>query len=134
MTTLTTNDQFGIISKFIEKEGLPSVSLLSSEGSSAFEILVSTLLSARTRDEVTLSATRQLFAARGNRAVRGKMSMLWGMTTPKIEKLFYPVAFFRQRAASLQKRATQLLDSFEGSVPATIQELVSLPGVGVKTA
>ncbi|KKS95598.1 MAG: putative endonuclease III (DNA-(apurinic orapyrimidinic site) lyase), endonuclease III [Microgenomates group bacterium GW2011_GWC1_43_13] len=92
-------------------------------GSDPYKTLVSTLLSARTKDEVTLEACNRLFARAKN---LGQLSKLEIET---IEKLIYPVGFYKTKAKHLKK-----LSSLITEVPETAEELIKLPGVGVKTA
>ena len=93
-----------------------------------FLVLVSTVLSLRTRDKVTFEASERLFAlARTPKA-------LAALPVAKIQKAIYPASFFRVKARSLRKLAQELLDRYGGRVPDTIEELLTLPGVGRKTA
>ena len=91
-------------------------------------VLVSTILSLRTKDEVTMVASKQLLAqAPGPREL-----ML--LSEEKIARLAYPVGFYRTKAASLKKIARILLEQYDGKVPADMDALLVLPGVGRKTA
>jgi len=91
-------------------------------------VLVSTILSLRTKDEVTLEASKRLLEqAPGPR----KLSEL---PEDRIASLAYPAGFYRNKAASLKKIAAILLEQYEGKVPADMDELLALPGVGRKTA
>ena len=107
---------------------LPVVTLISQEGGDPFRILISTLLSARTKDEVTADASTRLFAAAGTPQAVLKL------TEARIAKLIYPVGFYRTKARNLRAACRALVDDFSGAVPDTIDELVRLPGVGRKTA
>jgi len=91
-------------------------------------VLVSTILSLRTKDEVTLAASGRLLEKAGNPAE------LNAKKEETIEKLIYPVGFYRNKAASLKKIAAILLEKYDGQVPRTMDELLALPGVGRKTA
>jgi len=93
-----------------------------------FTILCSTLLSFRTKDEVTLQAIQRLSQ------VANTPSDMLKLTPKEIEKLIYPVGFYRKKAKSLHSVAKELIDRFDGVVPNTIEELLSIKGVGVKTA
>ena len=93
-----------------------------------FQILIATLLSARTQDATTLAASTRLFKkAPTPRAVAA-------LTVKQIEKLIYPVGFYRNKAVFVKEASQALVASFGGQVPATLEELISLPGVGRKTA
>jgi endonuclease-3 len=91
-------------------------------------VLVSTILSLRTKDEVTLVTSRRLLEKAPSPA---KMLAL-----PEAEaaRLAYPAGFYRTKAASLRKIAAILLDRYGGAVPPDMEALLALPGVGRKTA
>jgi endonuclease-3 len=109
--------------------GLPAIEKISEEQSgTAFHVLIATMLSAQTRDAVTLEASTRLFAAAPTPAAMLKLS------TARIEKLIYPVSFYRNKAAHVKETCAKLLTEFDGVVPATMAELLTLPGVGRKTA
>jgi len=91
-------------------------------------VLVSTILSLRTKDEVTLTASKRLLEKAGS------PEELNSMNQEKIEKLIYPVGFYRNKASSLKKIAFILLEQYNGKVPASMEALLDLPGVGRKTA
>ena len=109
--------------------GLPAIEKISAEQSgTAFQVLVATMLSAQTRDAVTLEASTRLFAKAPTPAAMLKLS------TAQIEKLIYPVSFYRNKAVHVKAACRKLLDEFGGVVPSTMDELLTLPGVGRKTA
>ena len=91
-------------------------------------VLVSTILSLRTKDEVTLAASKRLLEKAGDPA------HLLAMKEQRIAELIYPVGFYRTKAASLKKIAAILLEQYSGKVPASMNDLLALPGVGRKTA
>jgi endonuclease-3 len=93
-----------------------------------FQILIATLLSARTQDATTHAASTRLF-----RRARTPRTMV-GMSVGEIEKLIYPVSFYRSKARHVKACCRMLLDRFGGRVPSTLEDLVMLPGVGRKTA
>jgi endonuclease-3 len=91
-------------------------------------VLVSTILSLRTKDDVTLRTSRQLLEkAPGPRE-------LAALREDAIARLAYPAGFYRTKAANLKKIAAILLDQYNGEVPADMDALLALPGVGRKTA
>ena len=93
-----------------------------------FQVLISTMLSAQTRDPVTAAASARLFkVARTPRT----MAALPVMT---IQKLIYPVSFYRVKARAVKETCRQIVERFGGRVPGTMEELLTLPGVGRKTA
>ena len=86
------------------------------------------MLSAQTRDPVTLEASTRLFAKAPTPEAMVRLS------EAQIEKLIYPVSFYRNKAVHVKATCRQLLDEFGGVVPSTMAELLTLPGVGRKTA
>ena len=108
---------------------LPAIEKISeAQQEDAFQVLIGTLLSARTKDAVTLAASTRLFArARTPRAVAA-------LSLREIETLIYPVSFFRNKAEHVKGCCEALATRFGGRVPSTLDELVTLPGVGRKTA
>jgi endonuclease-3 len=97
-------------------------------GSDPYKTLISTLMSARTKDEVTLLAAERLFE------VAPGFKQLNRLDTDSIEKLIYPVGFYKTKARHIKELARKVLTKFDGKVPMTRTDLVSLPGVGIKTA
>ncbi|PIQ96372.1 MAG: endonuclease III [Nitrospinae bacterium CG11_big_fil_rev_8_21_14_0_20_56_8] len=93
-----------------------------------FHVLVGCILSLRTRDAVTLPASRRLLRRAGTPA------KLVALTEEEIQKAVYPVAFYRNKARNLRELCRELLDRHAGRVPDSIEELVQLKGVGRKTA
>jgi endonuclease-3 len=93
-----------------------------------FHVLIATMLSAQTRDAVTDAASRRLF-----RAARTARTMA-RLEVKEIERLIYPVSFYRNKARHVQAACEQIVIRFGGRVPSTMAELLSLPGVGRKTA
>ena len=91
-------------------------------------VLVSTIISLRTKDEVTLTSSSRLLEKAGSPAE------LYALKEEKIAKLIYPAGFYRNKAVSLKKIANILLEQYGGKVPASMDALLALPGVGRKTA
>jgi endonuclease-3 len=108
---------------------LPAVEKISDEqAQEPFQILIATLLSARTQDATTHAASTRLFRrARTPRAMAK-------LTVSEIEELIYPVSFYRHKACHVKACCEMLVARFGGRVPATLEQLVTLPGVGRKTA
>ena len=96
--------------------------------SSPWAVLVSTIISLRTKDDVTLAASEKLLEKAANPAE------LAALRQDKIEKLIYPAGFYRNKAASLKKIAAILIEQYNGKVPSSMEALLALPGVGRKTA
>jgi endonuclease-3 len=93
-----------------------------------FRILISCLLSLRTKDKTTSEASARLFALARTPAALLKLSK------GRIERAIYPVGFFRTKAKAIHAICRRLLSVYQGKVPQSIDELVTLPGVGRKTA
>jgi endonuclease-3 len=107
----------------------PAIEKLSEENSATpFQTLISTLLSAQTRDSVTHDASLRLFA------VAPTSRKLAALAEAEIQSLIYPVSFYRIKARHAREAARRIVTRFRGRVPATMEELLTLPGVGRKTA
>ena len=93
-----------------------------------FQVLIATMLSAQTRDSVTAAASARLF-----RVARTPRSMAQ-LSRARIQNLIYPVSFYRHKAVHVKDTCRQIMERFGGRVPSTMAELLTLPGVGRKTA
>lgn len=93
-----------------------------------FRILISCLLSLRTKDKTTSEASARLFALAHTPAG------LLNLSRRKIERAIYPVGFYRTKAKAIHAICRRLLEVHGGKVPQSIDELITLPGVGRKTA
>src|SRR3954451_4405880 len=93
-----------------------------------FQVLIATMLSAQTKDAVTHAASTRLFAV-----ARTPAAML-ELSPRRIERLIYPVSFYRNKAVHVLRTCEQIVTRYGGKVPATMAELLTLPGVGRKTA
>jgi endonuclease-3 len=108
---------------------LPAIEKISErQAEDPFQVLIATLLSARTQDATTLAASTRLF-----RVARTPRTMA-RLTVRQIERLIYPVSFYRHKARHVKAACRVLVERFGGRVPATMEELLVLPGVGRKTA
>ncbi len=94
----------------------------------AFRVLIGTLLSARTQDATTHAASTRLFARAASPEAMSRLSVR------EIERLIYPVSFFRTKARHVKAACDRLMKVYGGKVPDTMEELLTLPGVGRKTA
>lgn len=106
----------------------PVVEFVARQNNDPFRILIATILSARTTDQITTKVIEKLF-----REVSGFRD-LEKLSLPEIEQLIYPVGFYRQKARQLQKLPEIIARDFQGIIPSEIEELIKLPGVGRKTA
>jgi endonuclease-3 len=117
------------LAREIEGLELPAVEKISeSQQKDPFQILISALLSARTQDGTTLAASTRLFAKAPTAAALARLPV------KQIEKLIYPVSFYRNKAVFVKDAAKMILTRFDGKVPRTLEEMMLLPGVGRKTA
>ena len=117
------------LAREIEGLELPAVEKISeSQKKDPFQILISALLSARTQDGTTLAASTRLFAKAATAGAVAKLPV------KQIEKLIFPVSFYRNKAVFVKETATTIATRFGGRVPSTLEELIMLPGVGRKTA
>jgi endonuclease-3 len=108
---------------------LPAVEKISeSSQDDPFQVLIGTLLSARTQDATTAAASERLFT------VAHTPKTMAALTVKRIERLIYPVSFYRHKARHVKATCQILVDRFHSRVPSTMEELLTLPGVGRKTA
>jgi len=107
---------------------VPVVDLIAAQTKDPFKVLVATILSARTKDEVTAAASRRLFKRADT------VDDLNRLSVPELEKIIYPVGFFRNKAKYLAALPGVLQEEFGGRIPDVVEQLVKLPGVGRKTA
>ena len=97
-------------------------------GRDPFLVLMSCLLSLRTKDKTTAEASQRLFA------LASTPDRMRQLTRSVLEQALYPVGFYRTKAKQIQQICAQLLERYQGRVPDRIDELLTLPGVGRKTA
>lgn len=106
----------------------PVVGIVAKESRDPFQILIACVLSLRTKDRTTAEASHRLFALASDPA------SMWKLSRSKVEAAIYPVGFFRTKAKQIHAMCARILDAYEGRVPDSIEELLTLPGVGRKTA
>ena len=121
---------FSSFHKAIEDEGrtLPSLSIIAGQKEDPFRVLIATILSLRTRDEVTLASSERLFI------LADTPSSMLGLSLEEIERAIYPAGFYKTKAKTIHAICEILLSEYEGRVPSTSEDLMKLPGVGIKTA
>jgi endonuclease III len=118
-----------VLAREIDGLELPAVETITQSGQEdPFHVLIATLLSARTQDATTLAASTRLFRAARTARAMAKLPVR------KIERLIYPVSFYRNKARHLKSACRILVDRFHSRVPSTMEALLTLPGVGRKTA
>jgi len=107
----------------------PAVEKINEESQEdAFQVLISTMLSAQTRDPVTAAASARLF-----RVARTPRTLA-ALPRATIQKLIYPVSFYRVKSRTVKETSRQIVERFGGRVPDRMEDLLTLPGVGRKTA
>ncbi|NOY07309.1 MAG: endonuclease III, partial [Spirochaetes bacterium] len=116
------------MNEYLFSEELPSVSQVAQKKHDPFRVLVSTVISLRTKDQVTLAASNKLFARADS------PETLINVSENEIAGLIYPAGFYRTKARNLKRIAEILLEKFKGKVPEKMENLLALPGVGRKTA
>ena len=121
-------NMLSVLRKETKRWKQPIVGTFATGENALFKILISTVLSLRTKDKTTEEASHRLFGK-----VRTPQELL-KLDAAAVEKLIYPVGFYHTKAKNLLKICDQLENRFGGQVPGEMEELLSLPGVGRKTA
>ncbi len=117
-----------ILRRHVPKWDTPIVTLMAETYESPFRVLISCILSLRTQDSTTAKASHRLFAVADTPRAMLKLS------AKKIEKLIFPVGFYKTKAKNILDICRTLVDQYAGNVPDDIDELLKLKGVGRKTA
>tara|TARA_B100001750_G_scaffold205727_1_gene182979 strand:- start:107 stop:763 length:657 start_codon:yes stop_codon:yes gene_type:complete len=117
-----------IIKKTIQQWEEPAVGVVARKSHDPFCILIACLLSLRTKDETTAEASYRLFKLADN------PNRMLKLPLNQVEKAIYPVGFYKTKARQIHAICQTLLKDFGGVVPSTIDELLTLKGVGRKTA
>ena len=114
--------------KELEKLSKEGIRLAAEEWSKPWQTLISTMLSARTRDETTIRVSNLLFSRYKTTKALGNASLI------SIQKIIRPVNFFRNKSKSIKNCCKILASLYKGNPPRDFDKLVKLPGVGRKTA
>jgi endonuclease III len=109
-------------------QALPSVSAIARRNHDPFRVLVATMISLRTKDEVTSRASEALLS------LAPTPTRLAALPVSTIARSIYPAGFYRTKAGHLREVARLLLERHSGKVPPDMEALLQLPGVGRKTA
>jgi len=117
-----------ILRREVPRWETPIVTLMAETYQSPFRVLISCILSLRTQDATTAKASHRLFA------LADSPETMLKLTAKKIEKLIYPVGFYRTKARNILEICQTLIDRYAGQVPDSIDELLKFRGVGRKTA
>ncbi len=119
---------FAQIRRAIRPLQTPAVTQIAAQNRDPFRVLISCLISLRTKDEVTDAASKRLFAQADTPRKMLKLS------EKEIAKLIFPAGFYRTKAKQIRAISRALLDQHRGRVPDSLEELLRLNGVGRKTA
>ncbi len=118
-----------ILEKEFPKWNAPVVSLIAKrDHRTPFQILISTIISLRTKDQITAQVSERLF-----RIAKTPEDIL-KLTEEEIQKAIYPAGFYKNKAKTIKRIAQIIVEKYNGKVPDTLEELLKLPGVGRKTA
>ncbi len=117
-----------ILRKAVKKFDDPSVTMISKRWHDPFLVLISCMLSQRTKDTTTLPASERLFA------LASRPQDFLTLSLAKIERAIFPVGFYRTKARSIKSVCRVLMNQFQSKVPDDIDTLLTLQGVGRKTA
>jgi endonuclease-3 len=117
-----------ILQKATEKLRDPLVTNISKKRKDPFQILIATILSLRTKDEMTYKASKELFVRADN------PKKMLEIPREDLEKIIYPVGFYRRKAEAIRAICNRLIEEYDGKVPDSLDELLSFKGVGRKTA
>jgi len=122
------HDVIRILQKEVKKWEAPAVTRVAEKTKDPFKVLISCVLSLRTKDSTTAEASHRLFSLAGTPADMLKISAV------RIEKAIFPVGFYRTKARNIIEICKSLKDHYNSIVPDSIDELLKLKGVGRKTA
>ena len=128
MTDQQIHSTIKILRRTVRAWRMPYVTEMVQTQRDPFRVLISTMLSLRTKDAVTEVASKKLFALADTPRAMLKL------TPRQIEQAIYPVGFYHTKASSILQVCRQLIEEYASRVPDEIDELVKLPGVGRKTA
>jgi len=117
-----------LIEKQVKEFKIPWVTEVAKEDKDPYLVLISCILSLRTKDKTTDEASRRLFKVADNPKKMIKLA------ASRIQKLIYPVGFYRNKAKVILGISKRLIEDFSGLVPKKLEDLLSLKGVGRKTA
>jgi len=120
------------IINILEKESknwkVPVVTLIALQKNDPFKVLISTIISLRTKDEVTIEASKRLYK------ILTKPEDIFNINVCDIEKAIYPCGFYKRKAVQIKEMCEIIFNKYSGKVPKTMEELLEFKGVGRKTA
>ncbi|WP_297887532.1 endonuclease III [Sulfurihydrogenibium sp.] len=106
----------------------PVVAFMGRTQNNPYKVLIATILSLRTKDQITAVVVDRLFK------VADSPDKMVELSEEEIQKLIYPVGFYKNKAKTIKEVSQTILDKYKGKVPDTLEELLSFKGVGRKTA
>ncbi len=128
MDTKTCLKVLDILEREFPKWNAPVVSLLAQQTKDPYKVLISTLISLRTKDEITAAASQRLFERASTPEEMIKLS------EKEIAQLIYPAGFYKNKAKQIKEISKQIVEKYNGKVPDSLDELLKFKGVGRKTA
>jgi endonuclease III len=128
MTNFDIHAAMAILREAMPRFEQPLIEAMGEAHQTPFHILIATILSLRTKDTLTSVVAPRLFAAADTPAA------MLALDEARIAELIYPVGFYRTKAKSIRQICALLLERHGGQVPADLDALLALPGVGRKTA
>ncbi|ETW98886.1 MAG: endonuclease III [Candidatus Entotheonella factor] len=128
MTRKQLPEAMAILRREVPTWDVPVVRLNAQDNHDPYRVLISTILSLRTQDQTTIGASERLF-----KLADTPQAMLQ-LDVQTIENAIYPVGFYRTKAPQILEMSRRILEAFDGRVPDDIDTLLSLRGVGRKTA
>ena len=128
MTNFDIHAAMAILRETMPRFEQPLIEAMGAEHQTPFHILIATILSLRTKDTLTSVVAPRLFAAADTPAA------MLALDEARIAELIYPVGFYRTKARSIRQVCALLIERHGGRVPADLDALLALPGVGRKTA
>ncbi len=128
MTQQQLRQALAILCREVPTWDVPVVSLMAQEDRDPYRVLIATLLSLRTQDQTTAQAAKRLFA------LADTPEAMLALDAEKIARTIYPVGFYRTKAQQILTISQRLVEEYGGRVPDDLETLLTLPGVGRKTA
>lgn len=117
-----------ILQKEFKNSNAPVKNLIALNQKNPFKILLSTIISLRTKDEITIESSKKLFT------ILKTPNDIHNITTKQIQDAIYPCGFYRRKAIQIKQICTQLAEDFNSKVPNNINTLLQFKGIGRKTA
>lgn len=125
---MTFDKMYKILETRFKEFPTPVVDFIEAQTKDPFKILVATILSARTKDGTTTKVVKELFKK------VTKIEDLDEIPSQELEKMLYPVGFYKHKTEYLKALPKVLREEFNNQIPEEIEQLIKLPGVGRKTA